>query len=88
MLGRARAGRSSIACGGFAGLPDSRADGRCRAECTSLWAFPGFYGSVGPSLIDQLVGCSSLIERGLVPEHSRRVASLTTYVIRRSRHRE
>jgi MFS family permease len=46
------------------------------------WALGGFYASLGPSLIDHLVGSASVIEAGLGLGLLTGVAALTTYVLR------
>jgi MFS family permease len=48
----------------------------------AVWALAGFYGSLGPSLIDHLVGSDSVIDAGLGLGILAGVASLTTYVLR------
>jgi MFS family permease len=48
----------------------------------AVWALAGFYGSLGPALIDQLVGSASVIDGGLGLGILAGVASLTTYVLR------
>jgi predicted MFS family arabinose efflux permease len=48
----------------------------------AVWALAGFYGSIGPSLIDHLVGSDSVIAGGLGLVVLTGVAALTTYVLR------
>jgi predicted MFS family arabinose efflux permease len=48
----------------------------------AVWALAGFYGSLGPALIDHLVGSASVIDAGLGLGTLAGVASLTTYVLR------
>jgi predicted MFS family arabinose efflux permease len=48
----------------------------------AVWALAGFYGSLGPSLIDHLVGSSSVVDAGLGLGILAGVASLTTYLLR------
>jgi predicted MFS family arabinose efflux permease len=48
----------------------------------AVWALAAFYGSLGPALIDQLVGSASVIDGGLGLGILAGVASLTTYVLR------
>ncbi|MDT5397238.1 MAG: hypothetical protein QOK33_469 [Mycobacterium sp.] len=48
----------------------------------AVWALAGFYGSLGPALIDHLVGSASVIDAGLGLGILAGVASLTTYVLR------
>jgi MFS family permease len=48
----------------------------------AVWALAGFYGSLGPALIDHLVGTKSVVDGGLGLGILAGVASLTTYVLR------
>jgi hypothetical protein len=48
----------------------------------ALWALGGFYASLGPSLIDHLVGTASVIDAGLGLGILTGVAALTTYLLR------
>jgi predicted MFS family arabinose efflux permease len=48
----------------------------------AVWALAGFYGSLGPALIDHLVGSSSVVDTGLGLGILAGVASLTTFVLR------
>jgi MFS family permease len=48
----------------------------------AVWALAGFYGSLGPSLIDHLVGSASVIDAGLGLGVLAGVAAVTTYVLR------
>ncbi|MCW2966091.1 MAG: major facilitator superfamily 1, partial [Actinomycetia bacterium] len=48
----------------------------------AVWALAGFYGSLGPALIDHLVGSASVVDGGLGLGILAGVASLTTYVLR------
>ena len=48
----------------------------------AVWALGGFYASLGPSLIDHLVGSASVVEGGLGLGILAGVAALTTYVLR------
>ena len=48
----------------------------------AVWALAGFYGSLGPSLIDHLVGSASVVDGGLGLGILAGVAALTTYVLR------
>jgi hypothetical protein len=48
----------------------------------AVWALAGFYGSLGPALIDHLVGSASVIGAGLGLGILAGVAALTTYVLR------
>jgi MFS family permease len=48
----------------------------------AVWGLAGFYGSLGPSLTDRLVGSPSVIAAGLGLGILAGVASLTTYVLR------
>jgi hypothetical protein len=48
----------------------------------AVWALAGFYGSLGPALIDHLVGSASVIGAGLGLGILAGVASLTTYALR------
>jgi predicted MFS family arabinose efflux permease len=48
----------------------------------AVWALAGFYGSLGPSLIDHLVGSTSVIDAGLGLGILAGVAAVTTYVLR------
>jgi hypothetical protein len=48
----------------------------------AVWALAGFYGSLGPALIDHLVGSSSVVATGLGLGILAGVASLTTFVLR------
>jgi predicted MFS family arabinose efflux permease len=48
----------------------------------AVWALAGFYGSLGPSLIDHLVGSASVIDAGLGLGILAGVAAVTTYVLR------
>jgi hypothetical protein len=48
----------------------------------AVWALAGFYGSLGPSLIDHLVGSASVVDAGLGLAILAGVAALTTYVLR------
>jgi len=47
----------------------------------AVWALAGFYGSLGPSLIDHLTGSASVIDAGLGLGILAGVASITTYVL-------
>jgi predicted MFS family arabinose efflux permease len=48
----------------------------------AVWALAGFYGSLGPSLIDHLVGSASIVEGGLGLGILALIAALTTYALR------
>jgi hypothetical protein len=48
----------------------------------ALWALGGFYASLGPSLIDHLVGTASVIDAGLGLGILTGVGALTTYMLR------
>jgi predicted MFS family arabinose efflux permease len=48
----------------------------------AVWALAGFYGSLGPALIDHLVGSASVIDAGLGLGVLAGVAAVTTYVLR------
>jgi len=48
----------------------------------AVWALAGFYGSLGPSLIDHLVRSASVVEGGLGLGILAGVAALTTYLLR------
>jgi predicted MFS family arabinose efflux permease len=48
----------------------------------AVWALGGFYASLGPSLIDHVVGSSSVIDAGLGLAILTGVGALTTYVLR------
>jgi hypothetical protein len=48
----------------------------------AVWALAGFYGSLGPALIDHLVGSASAIGAGLGLGILAGIASFTTYVLR------
>jgi predicted MFS family arabinose efflux permease len=48
----------------------------------ALWALGGFYASLGPSLIDHLVGSASVVDGGLGLGVLTGVAAATTYVLR------
>jgi hypothetical protein len=48
----------------------------------AVWALAGFYGSLGPSLIDHLGGSSSVVEGGLGLGILALIAALATYVLR------
>jgi predicted MFS family arabinose efflux permease len=48
----------------------------------ALWALGGFYASLGPSLIDHLVGSDSVVDGGLGLGVLTGVAAATTYVLR------
>jgi MFS family permease len=48
----------------------------------AVWALAGFYGSLGPALIDHLVGSASVIGAGLGLGVLAGVASFTTYALR------
>jgi MFS family permease len=48
----------------------------------ALWALGGFYASLGPSLIDHLVGTASVIDAGLGLGVLTGVAAVTTYMLR------
>ncbi len=48
----------------------------------AVWALAGFYGSLGPALIDELVGSASALDAGLGLGILAGVAALTTYVLR------
>jgi predicted MFS family arabinose efflux permease len=48
----------------------------------AVWALAGFYGSLGPALIDHLVGSASVLDAGLGLGTLAGVAALTTYVLR------
>ena len=45
----------------------------------AVWALAGFYGSLGPSLIDHLVGSASVVDGGLGLGILAGVAALSTY---------
>jgi MFS family permease len=48
----------------------------------AVWALGGFYASLGPSLIDHVVGSDSVIDAGLGLAILTGVGALTTYVLR------
>ena len=48
----------------------------------AVWALGGFYASLGPSLIDHLVGSASVIDAGLGLAILTGVGALSTYVLR------
>ena len=48
----------------------------------AVWALAGFYGSLGPSLIDHLVGSASVVDGGLGLGILAGVAALSTYALR------
>jgi predicted MFS family arabinose efflux permease len=48
----------------------------------AVWGLAGFYGSLGPSLTDQLVGSRSVVDAGLGLGILAGVASLITYLLR------
>jgi MFS family permease len=48
----------------------------------AVWALGGFYASLGPSLIDHVVGSASVIDAGLGLGILAGVGALTTYVLR------
>jgi predicted MFS family arabinose efflux permease len=48
----------------------------------AVWALAGFYGSLGPSLIDHLVGSGSVVDAGLGLGVLAGLAAATTYVLR------
>jgi predicted MFS family arabinose efflux permease len=48
----------------------------------AVWALAGFYGSLGPSLIDHMVRSSSVVDGGLGLGVLAGVAAVTTYVLR------
>jgi MFS family permease len=48
----------------------------------AVWALAAFYGSLGPALIDHLVGSASVVDGGLGLGILAGVASLTTYLLR------
>jgi len=48
----------------------------------AVWALAAFYGSLGPALIDHLVGSASAVDGGLGLGILAGVASLTTYLLR------
>ena len=48
----------------------------------AVWALGGFYASLGPNLIDHLVGSASVVDGGLGLGVLTGVAALTTYVLR------
>jgi MFS family permease len=48
----------------------------------AVWALGGFYASLGPSLIDHLVGSASVIDAGLGLGILTGVGAVTTYVLR------
>jgi predicted MFS family arabinose efflux permease len=48
----------------------------------AVWALAGFYGSLGPSLIDHLVGSASVVEGGLGLGILALIAAAATYVLR------
>ena len=48
----------------------------------AVWALAGFYGSLGPSLIDHLVDSASVVDGGLGLGILAGVAALTTYLLR------
>jgi predicted MFS family arabinose efflux permease len=48
----------------------------------AVWALAGFYGSLGPSLIDHMVGSASVVDAGLGLGVLACVAAATTYVLR------
>jgi MFS family permease len=50
----------------------------------AVWALAGFYGSLGPSLIDHMVGSTSVVDAGLGLGVLAGVAAATTYVLRRA----
>lgn len=51
----------------------------------AVWALAGFYGSLGPSLIDHLVGSASVVEGGLGLGILALIAAAATYVFRATR---
>ena len=48
----------------------------------AVWALAGFYGSLGPNLIDHLVGSASVVDAGLGLGILAGAAAVTTYVVR------
>jgi len=48
----------------------------------AVWALAAFYGSLGPALIDHLVGSASVVDGGLGLGILAGVAALTTYLLR------
>jgi MFS family permease len=48
----------------------------------AVWALAGLYGSLGPALIDRLVGSASVLDAGLGLGTLAGVAALSTYVLR------
>jgi MFS family permease len=48
----------------------------------AVWALAGFYGSLGPSLIDHLVGSTSVVQGGLGLGILALIAAVATYVLR------
>ena len=48
----------------------------------AVWALAGFYGSLGPSLIDHLVGSASVVEGGVGLGTLALIAAAATYVLR------
>jgi MFS family permease len=48
----------------------------------AVWALGGFYGSLGPSLIDHLVGSASVVDAGLGLGVLTGVAAVITYILR------
>ncbi len=48
----------------------------------AVWGLAGFYGSLGPSLIDHLAGTGSVVDGGLGLGILAGVAALTTYLLR------
>jgi predicted MFS family arabinose efflux permease len=48
----------------------------------AVWALAGFYGALGPAIIDHLVGTASVIDGGLGLGILAGVAALTTYLLR------
>lgn len=50
----------------------------------AVWALAGFYGSLGPSLIDHLVRSTSVVDAGLGLGVLAGIAAVTTYLLRES----
>ncbi len=48
----------------------------------SVWALGGFYGSLGPSLLDHLIGSASAVNGGLGLGLLAGIGALTTYLLR------
>lgn len=48
----------------------------------AVWALAGFYGALGPTIIDHLVGTASVIDGGLGLGILAGVAAVTTYLLR------